>query len=68
MKGDRIITSLLSLQEIPNAEPALLEKLNVPDGYKSLGIVTTDCDDVSYAHMDWKRKTQPHLLCRRIRF
>ena len=49
MKGDRIITSLLSLQEIPNAEPALLEKLNVPDGYKSLGIVTTDCDDVSYA-------------------
>ena len=52
MKGDRIITSLLSLQEIPNAEPALLEKLNVPDGYKSLGIVTTDCDDVSYAAID----------------
>ena len=52
MKGDRIVTSLLSLQEIPNAEEALLEKLNVPAGYKSLGIVTTDCDDVSYAALD----------------
>ena len=52
MKGDRILTSLLSLQEIPNAEPALLEKLHVPEGYKSLGIVTTDCDDVSYAAID----------------
>ena len=52
MKGDRIVTSLLSLQEIPNAEPQLLAKLNVPEGHKSLGIVTTDCDDVSYAAID----------------
>lgn len=52
MKGDRLPTTLLSLQEIPNAEPALLEKLNVPDGYKSLGLVTTDCDDASYAALD----------------
>ncbi len=52
MIGDRLPTKLLSLQEIPNAEPALLEKLNVPEGYKSLGIVTTDCDDVSYAAID----------------
>lgn len=52
MIGDRIPTKLLSLREIPNAEEALLEKLHVPNGYKSLGIVTTDCDDVSYAAMD----------------
>ena len=52
MKGDRIVTSLLSLQEIPNAESQLLEQLGVPEGHKSLGIVTTDCDDVSYAAID----------------
>ena len=52
MKGDRISAKLLSLQEIPNAEPGLLEKLNVPQGYKSLGIVTTTIDDVSYAAID----------------
>lgn len=52
MKGERLPTSVLSLQEIPNAEEALLEKLNVPEGYHSLGIVTTDCDDTSYAALD----------------
>ena len=52
MKGDRISAKLLSLQEIPNAESGLLEKLNVPQGYKSLGIVTTTIDDVSYAAID----------------
>lgn len=56
MKGDRILTKLLSLQEIPNASEELLEKLNVPKGCKSLGIVTTDCDDVSYAAIDESTK------------
>lgn len=52
MKGDRIPAKLLSLQEIPNAEQGLLEKLNVPKGYKSLGIVTTTIDDISYVAID----------------
>lgn len=52
MKGDRIVTQLLSVQEIPNADPELLQKLNVPEGLRSLGLVTTDCDDVSYVAMD----------------
>lgn len=52
MIGDRIPAKLLSLQEIPNAEKGLLEKLNVPSGYKSLGLVTTTIDDVSYAAID----------------
>lgn len=52
MRGDRLPTTLLSLQEIPNASDELLERLEVPKGYKSLGLVTTDCDDVSYAAMD----------------
>ena len=52
MKGDRIPTKLLSLQEIPNASEELLQNLHVPEGCKSIGIVTTDCDDVSYAAID----------------
>jgi ethanolamine utilization protein EutL len=30
----------------------LLEKLDIPEGHRSLGIFTTDCDDVSYAALD----------------
>jgi len=52
MIGERIEAKLLSVQEIPNAKPDLLKSLNVPDGMTSLGIVTTDIDDVSYAAID----------------
>lgn len=37
---------------IPNADPALLRALSVQPGHRSLGILTTDCDDVSYAALD----------------
>lgn len=49
MTGDAIRTNVLSAQIIPNAEPELLKKLEVFPGHRSLGILTTDCDDVSYA-------------------
>ena len=52
MRGDRIEAKLLSAQEIPNADPELLAALGVPEGYMSLGILTTDNDDISYAAMD----------------
>ncbi len=52
MRGDRIPTKLLCRQLIPSADPALLARLEVPAGHRSLGIVTTDCDDVSYAALD----------------
>lgn len=45
-------TKVLSVRIIPNADPMLLEKLEVPQGHRSLGIFTTDCDDVSYAALD----------------
>ena len=45
-------TTVLSVRIIPNADPMLLEKLEVPQGHRSLGIFTTDCDDVSYAALD----------------
>ena len=52
MKGDKICATLLSVQEIPNADEGLLKHLQVPEPYHSLGIVTTDLDDVSYAALD----------------
>lgn len=52
MKGDKIQATVLSIQEIPNADPFLLKALNVPEGYRSLGIMTSDIDDVSYAAID----------------
>lgn len=52
MTGDRIQTHILSSRLLPNADPALLARLNVPEGHRSLAIFTTDCDDVSYAAVD----------------
>ncbi len=52
MKGEKIAAHLLSIQEIPNASDDLLRELSVPEGYKSLGIITTDIDDISYAAID----------------
>jgi ethanolamine utilization protein EutL len=45
-------TTVLSVRIIPNADPMLLENLEIPEGHRSLGIFTTDCDDVSYAALD----------------
>lgn len=52
MRGDRIPTQVLSVQYIPNADPVLLKRLRVPREYGSLGILTTDCDDVGYSALD----------------
>ena len=52
MKGDRLQTNVLSVQIIPNADAGLLQRLEAGDGIRSLGIITTDCDDVSYAALD----------------
>ena len=52
MLGSPIKANVLSVRIIPNADPLLLERLEVPDDHRSLGIFTTDCDDVSYAALD----------------
>jgi len=52
MRGDAMKTTVLSVQMIPNADPLLLENLKLPREMRSLGIITTDCDDVSYAALD----------------
>lgn len=52
MRGDAIKTRVLSVQMIPNADRALLSALSLEGGRRSLGVLTTDCDDVSYAALD----------------
>ena len=52
MRGERIQTTVLSVQIIPNADPMLLKQMPIPEGHRSLGIITTDCDDVSYSALD----------------
>lgn len=52
MKHDALKTKVLSVRIIPNADRAMLDALEVPDEYRSLGILTTDCDDVSYTALD----------------
>lgn len=52
MKGDAIQANLLAMRMLPNADPALLERLDLRPGDRSLGFFTTDCDDVSYAALD----------------
>lgn len=52
MKGDRMKTEILSVRILANADRGLLERLKVPAGHRSLGFITTDCDDVGYASLD----------------
>ena len=52
MRGSPMKTTVLSVRILPNADPMLLSQLDIPEGHRSLGIFTTDCDDVSYAALD----------------
>ena len=52
MTGDPIKTKILSVKIIPNADATFLKALKVPKGDCSLGLITTNCDDVSYAALD----------------
>lgn len=47
-----MLTKVLGVRIIPNADSALLNKLEVSEDIRSLGIITTDCDDVSYVALD----------------
>ena len=52
MKGSPVKASVLSARIIPNADPLLREQLSLPEGHRSIAILTTDCDDVGYAALD----------------
>lgn len=52
MKGDIIKTSVLATKIISNVSPSMAEKLNLAPDQKSLALITTNCDDVTYTALD----------------
>ena len=47
-----IPVKVLAVRYLANAAPPLCEALGAPKGFPSLGMLTTDCDDVTYIALD----------------
>ena len=45
-------SKVLTMKIIPNANADLIRELNLPEGHRSIGLFTTDCDDVAYTALD----------------
>jgi ethanolamine utilization protein EutL len=43
---------VLAVRYLANASQALCRELGAPEGYPSLGLITTDCDDATYIALD----------------
>lgn len=53
MKRDPIPAKVLAAKIIPNASADMIRDIgNVPENYKSLALITSDCDDVTYTALD----------------
>ena len=52
MKNDPLRTTVLSVKLIPNVDRDMAKKLELPEGHRSIGMITTDCDDVGYTALD----------------
>lgn len=47
-----IPVQVLAVRYLNNAAPALCTGLGAPEGFSSLGLITTDCDDATYIALD----------------
>ncbi len=45
-------SNVLSMKIIPNLTEDLIKELKLPEGHRSIGLFTTDCDDVAYTALD----------------
>lgn len=52
MRNDPIKVTVLSVKLIPNVDDSLRVQFGLPEGHRSLGMITTDCDDVGYTALD----------------
>ena len=59
MKADRLGTTVLSAKIISNVDEAMAKQLNLNPAQRSLGIITADCDDVTYIALDEATKAVP---------
>ncbi len=58
-----IPVKILALRYIANADPGLSRSLGAPEGYPSLGILTTDSDDATYIALDAATKAADVKVC-----
>lgn len=52
MTGDLMPVEILTLQTIPNLSPGLVRALNLQSSVRAIGLISTDCDDVTYIALD----------------
>lgn len=52
MVGDVIQVNILATRMIANVSEGLAERLGLQDSHRSIGIITTDCDDATYCALD----------------
>ena len=52
MKGDRLKANVLAVRLIPNVDNDMAKELGLPNEHRSIGILTADCDDVTYTALD----------------
>ena len=52
MTGDLIQASVLAARTIANVSETLAKKLGLPNGYRSIGLITADSDDMTYCALD----------------
>ncbi len=52
MIGDLLPVQILTLRLIPNLSPELARGLGLGPQYKSVGLISTDCDDATYIALD----------------
>ncbi|MDR3164340.1 MAG: ethanolamine utilization microcompartment protein EutL [Synergistaceae bacterium] len=45
-------SKVLTMKIISNVNADLIKELNLPDGHRSIGLFTADCDDVAYTALD----------------
>ncbi len=58
-----IPVKVLAVRYIANADKALCRGLGAPEGYSSLGLLTTDCDDATYIALDEATKAADVQVC-----
>ena len=58
-----IPVNILAVRYLANASPALAQALGAPQGYPSLAMLTTDCDDATYIALDEATKAADVKVC-----
>lgn len=58
-----IPVKVLAMRYLASVEPGLAKALGAPEGYPSLGMLTTDCDDATYIALDAATKAADVRVC-----